>query len=64
MKKSNLSTSPVTALYKHIDKLKLPEFVMTEIWEKEKFFSESQISAMTNWQYDHFINWYENNNNL
>jgi hypothetical protein len=63
MKKSDLLiTSPLTALYNHIDSLNLPECVTKEIWEQEKFFSYSQISNMTNWNYDHFISWYNNNN--
>ena len=63
MKKSDLfRLSPLTMLYKHIDSLNLPEVIIKEIWEQEKFFNNSQISSMTNWQYDHFVSWYNNNN--
>lgn len=50
--------SPETMLFKHTDKIHLPEFIIQEIWEQKNFYSQARLIEMSKWSYDRFIDWY------
>jgi hypothetical protein len=53
-----IQLNPEEMLFKHAEKIKLPEFIVNEIWEQKNFFSKQKMINMCSWCYDQFIEWH------
>jgi hypothetical protein len=54
-----IALAPEEMLFQHMQKLNLPEYVITEMWEQKNFISQSSKEKMNHWTYNQFISWYE-----
>jgi len=43
---------------RHAHKIKLPRFIIDEIYEQEDFLSWDQKREMSSWLFDQFVDWY------
>ena len=50
-------------IFDHMEKLKIPEFIITEFWELEVFYSIKYLQKMLMWTPYEFDLWYESHNN-
>ena len=46
-------------IFDHMEKLKIPEFIITEFWELEIFYSVKYLEKMLTWTLYQFENWYD-----
>jgi len=46
-------------IFDHMEKLKIPEFIITEFWELEVFYSVKFLEKMLAWTPYEFNLWYE-----
>jgi len=46
-------------IFDHMEKLKIPEFIITEFWELEVFYSVKYLEKMLTWTLYQFENWYD-----
>ena len=60
-KKELINLSPESMLFKHIEKLNLPEFIKIELYEQMIFFSRSKKILMNSWSRWDFEEWYYSN---
>jgi hypothetical protein len=51
--------APEEMLFKRMESLKIPDYIVTEIWEQKNFFSASKMEKMNNWNREQFLNWHE-----
>ena len=57
-KKQLIDLAPEQMLFKHIDKLNLPEFIKIELYEQITFISRSKKILMNSWSRWDFEEWY------
>ena len=57
-KKELINLSPEQMLFKHIDKLNLPEFIKIELYEQMIFISRTKKILMNAWTRFDFEEWY------
>ena len=46
-------------IFDHMDKLKIPEFIITEFWELEIFYTIEYLQKMLAWTPYEFDLWYD-----
>ena len=50
-------------IFDHMEKLKIPEFIITEFWELEVFYSIKFLKKMLMWTPYEFNLWYDSHDN-